>query len=298
MKRHSSIPLRSIVVGVAALAAIAWLALHSEAQAGQRSSVKSTLHATTADPGAEGDVEENVEDPPTVGTIACCLNTADQQGCSDLTAADCTAAGGVDAGTGTCDPDPCGDSQGGDTCPNQSGEVGNLRGGLSVSAGGLPPHAMFTVTVGGVPVGAFKTNVRGRGRKRFRARKLTVDPRGRRIAVTNAAGTELLGGTTADPTTPCGVACCLDNADEQGCEDLAAADCTAAGGVDAGTGTCDPDPCPGQEGSNPPGSIACCLNSADQQGCEDLLPADCTAAGGVDAGTGTCDPDPCPGAPD
>jgi hypothetical protein len=292
MKPPTSIQRKLTVVVVAALATIAWLALRSEAQAGQRSSVTNALHATTANPAAQGDVEENVEDQPTPGTIACCLNTPDQQGCSDLTPTDCTTAGGVDAGTGTCDPDPCGDSEGGDSCANESGEVGNLQGALSVHTSGLASHAKFTVTLGGVPVGTLRTNARGQGHKRFRGRKLPLDPRGRRIALTDAAGTTVLVGTTADPTTPCGIACCLNTDEEQGCAELSAVDCTAAGGLDAATGTCDPDPC----GSTPSGGIACCLNNADEQGCAEVTAADCTAAGGVDAGTGMCDPDPCPGA--
>jgi hypothetical protein len=248
MRQKASSTGRVAVAAWTALVTIGWLVLGSQAQAAHRNSVKSALHATAADPGAAGEVEENVEDPPASGTIGCCLNTADQQGCSDLTAADCGAAGGRNLGPGTtCDApaggqDPCGDSQG---CANEPGDGDNLQGSVSVTASGLAPRAKFSILVGGVRLGTLRTTKAGRGRKRFQGRKLTVDPRGRRIALTNAAGAEVLVGATSDPTAPCGVACCLNTAEEQGCADLTAADCAAAGGMAAGTGTCDADPCPG-----------------------------------------------------
>lgn len=238
-----------MVMAVAAIAAFAWLALVSESQAKRRSGIPSALHATAAEPGADGEVQENVEESPTSSTVACCVNGVGEQGCSDLTSGDCAAMSGTNLGAGsTCDSavggqDPCGDSQ---ACANEpDGQNNDLHGGLVVTATGLAPRAKFGVSVGGVRLGILKTNARGRGRKRFRGRKLTVDPRGRRIAVTNAAGVEVLVGVVSDPTTPCGVACCLNTADEQGCADMTAADCTAAGGVATGTGTCDADPCAG-----------------------------------------------------
>ncbi len=213
--------------------------------AGRHPSIKGPLRATSAVPGAQGSFEENVEDAsPPPGAIACCLNTADQQGCTELTPADCTAAGGVDAGTGTCDPDPCPGSD-----SNQD-SAGDLQGSLSVKARHLAPKSTFGVVVGGTPVGILTTNGAGTGHARFRGQprkhdqKLTVDPRGKLIAVTDGNGDDMLEGDISDPTTPGGIACCLNTADQQGCDELLPADCTATGGVDAGTGTCEPDPCP------------------------------------------------------
>ncbi len=219
-----------------------------------RSADTTVLHATAAAANAEGKVEENVEDNPTAA-IACCLNAPGEQGCSDLTADDCTAAGGRNLGPGTtCDvpeggQDPCGDSQ---ICANEpDGNNNDLRGQLTITARGLAPRAKFSVLVGGVRLGTLRTNALGRGRKRFRGRKLTVDPRGKRIALTDAGGTPVLTAVLSDPTIPCGVACCLATPEEQGCADLTATECAAAGGVDAGTGSCDPDPCP----SSPSGAF-------------------------------------------
>jgi len=246
-QRNGSVRGGIVAMVLAAVAAIAWLALVSEAQAGRRSSVTSKLHATAAEPGANGDVRENVEESPTGSTVACCVNGLGEQGCSDLTSADCAAMNGTNLGAGsTCGgaaegQDPCGDSQ---ACANEpDGQNNDLRGGLVVAATGLAPRAKFGVSVGGVQLGMLRTNARGRGRKRFRGRKLTVDPRGRRIAVTNAADAEVLVGVVSDPTAPCGIACCLSTAEEQGCADVTAADCTAVGGVATATGRCDADPC-------------------------------------------------------
>ncbi len=114
---------------------------------------------------------------------ACCLNTADQQGCDELTPADCGAAGGVVASAPTCEPDPCPGGQ-----------------------------------------------------------------------VEDGQGENEQGDTEGDVNQPGTIACCLNTADQQGCADLTSADCGAAGGVDAGTGTCDPDPCPG--GQDTTGGLA------------------------------------------
>jgi hypothetical protein len=233
-----------MVVAVAAVAAM-WFGVVSEVHAKRRSPITNALHATAAEPGAEGEVEEDVQEPG--GTTACCLNGVGEQGCSDLTADECAPMGGTNLGAdSTCDggvdgQDPCGDSE---TCVDEpDGQNNDLRGGLVVTASGLAPRERFGVSVGDVSLGTLKTKANGHGRKRFRGRKLTLDPRGRRIVVTNADGVEVLVGVVADPTTPCGVACCLNTPEEQGCADLTVDECTAAGGVATGTGTCDADPC-------------------------------------------------------
>jgi len=215
----------------------------------RRNSITAVLHPTAAAGNASGEVEENIENNP-AATIACCLANPGEQGCNDLRSADCTAAGGRDLGPGsTCDmpqggQDPCGDFQGCTNEPDGSNELrGLLRGRLTVKVRRLAPRAKFRVFVGDVRIGTLKTSAAGRGRKRFRGRKLTVDPRGKRIVVANAGGTAVLTGVTSDPTTPCGVACCLNMPGQQGCADLAAADCAAVGGIDAGTGSCNVDPC-------------------------------------------------------
>jgi hypothetical protein len=241
--------------GLVTLALSAWIMQPLDAGASRHPSVKGTLHATAAATGAQGSFDENVEDTsPPPGAIACCLNTADQQGCDELAPADCTAAGGVDAGTGTCDPDPCPGSQSGQDVSS------DMQGSLTIKARGLAPKSTFGVLIGGAPIGTLRTSSLGSGRARFRPQprgrdqKLTVDPRGKLVAVTNGNGEDVLEGDISDPTTPGGIACCLNTPDQQGCDELLAADCTAAGGTDAGTGTCEPDPCatsgPDTEGGN------------------------------------------------
>ena len=64
-------------------------------------------HLSVTDDSGTEVLETEVGDPTTPGATRCCLNTTDQQGCTDLVPADCVAAGGTDMGAGSCDPDPC-----------------------------------------------------------------------------------------------------------------------------------------------------------------------------------------------
>ena len=253
-------------LGAATLAA-ALLLGHRDARSANRPSIKGQLTATSVDPDAVGDFEENVQ--------------------------------------------------------SSNGSAG-VTGELKVRAQHLARSTSFVVKVGGVPIGTLKTNASGKGRARFRApgrgrtQPLTQDPRGKRITVTDETGEETLEGEVSDPTTPGGIRCCLNthdaSGDQQGCDSLLPADCTAAGGRDMGAGSCEPDPCPGNGDSaggsdvgetnddqgdpGTPGGIRCCLNSGDQQGCDSLSPEQCTAAGGKNMGPGSCEPDPCPGVAD
>lgn len=142
-----------------------------------------------------------------------------------------------------------------DGLPNASGEI---KGALAVTANKLAPLTTFGVKVGGVPIGVLQTNSLGSGLSMFRTRvgrhpsrrvqKLSVDPRGKVVTLTSPAGDEVLQGDISDPTTPGGVQCCLNthdaNGDQQGCASLLPAECIAAGGIDMGPGSCEPDPCP------------------------------------------------------
>jgi hypothetical protein len=135
---------------------------------------------------------------------------------------------------------------------------GNIKGALAVMAHKLAPKTTFGVNVGGTRIGVLRTNSLGSGMAMFRTKvgrgpssrvqKLSVDPRGKLIALTSPAGDEVLQGEVSDPTTPGGTQCCLDihdqNGDQQGCDSLLPAECAAAGGIDMGPGTCEPDPCP------------------------------------------------------
>jgi hypothetical protein len=184
---------------IVALIAVGSIVVSGEALAKRRPSVKGQLTATAADPNAEGNFEENVED------------------------------GLPDA------PE-------------------DVQGDLTVTAKKLAPRATFGVNVGGVSIGTLTTNRTGSGKAKFssrprgRTQPLSVDPRGKLIALTSETDGEVLEGEVSDPTTPGGIQCCLDTHDQSGdqigCDSLLPADCVAAGGVDMGPGTCEPDPCP------------------------------------------------------
>jgi hypothetical protein len=127
---------------------------------------------------------------------------------------------------------------------------------LVVKVKNLHPSTRYDVRLSSMPVGTLDTNAAGGGRAVFssspsgRAQALAVDPRGRVLTVGEANGDDMLEGEVSDPTTPGGIQCCLDTTDQQGCDSLLPADCAAAGGVDMGPGSCEPDPC-AQQGGNP-----------------------------------------------
>lgn len=211
----------------------------------------------SSSPG-EPSVEGTGEDPIQPGSIQCCLNTADEQGCSDLLPAECTAAGGLNLGPGACgEPDPC--QPAGSFTENVESTPSGMRGGLMLRVHKLSPNATFGVNVGSARIGTLKTNRVGSGMAVFRTqlrgnrrsgavKGLTVDPRGKLVTLTDTGENEILEGQISDPTTPGATQCCLDThgptGDQQGCDSLLPAECVAAGGIDMGPGTCEPDPCP------------------------------------------------------
>ncbi len=125
---------------------------------------------------------------------------------------------------------------------------------LVVKARSLAPSSTYQVRLSGAPIGTLATDSTGSGRAVFstrtrgRAQTLPVDPRGRLLSVADANGDDALEGEVSDPTTPGGIQCCLDTTDQQGCDSLLPADCGAAGGIDMGPGSCEPDPCSQQGG--------------------------------------------------
>lgn len=120
---------------------------------------------------------------------------------------------------------------------------------LVVKAKSLAPRSTYQVRLSGKPIGTLATDSTGSGRAVFSTRTrggaqaLTVDPRGRLVSVNDSKGDDVLEGEVDDPTTPGGIQCCLNTTEEQGCDSLLPADCAAAGGIDMGAGTCEPDPC-------------------------------------------------------
>jgi hypothetical protein len=77
------------------------------------------------------------------------------------------------------------------------------------------------------------------------------------------------------------------------CEDLDAAACAAAGGVDKGAGVCAVDTCadvpPAEE------DVQCCVpDSHGGARCQDRTPTQCATLGGTNVGDGSCPRvDPC-----
>ena len=248
--------------GAVAAAVLLGEAMYSAAQAA-RPMTTGPLRAHISEPPAQlGDPGEGGTgtDPVAPGSIQCCLNTADQQGCTDLLPADCTAAGGINLGPGTCgEPDPCQSQPDGNFEENVESSPTGMQGGLLLRVHKLPPQATFGVNLGGTRIGTLRTNSRGSGLAMFRTQSrrasrrgriqsLTVDPRGKLVTLTDSGENEMLEGEISDPTTPGGTQCCLNttgpSGDQQGCDSLLPAECAAAGGIDMGPGTCEPDPCP------------------------------------------------------
>jgi hypothetical protein len=131
----------------------------------------------------------------------------------------------------------------------------------------LDRGATFQVLVGGVNVGALKTNHGGNGRATFRTRPraqdalLGFDPRGQRVTVRNADGQDVLGCDLPDGGAADEVPCCLSHEGHIRCDGRTAESCTAAGGTVAMAPSCLPDPCGG--GPEPEGVVCCTGDSAE-----------------------------------
>ncbi|HYY06627.1 MAG TPA: hypothetical protein VE997_08610 [Candidatus Limnocylindria bacterium] len=181
------------------------------------------------------------------------------------------------------------------------------RGKFRVKARNLKPGATYGISVAGIRIGSFTTGAAGSGAARFTNPQhggdqfLGVDPRGKRIEVSDDHGEDVLENEMPDDDDDQGkVQCCLAEDDEDEaeveCEEETADECTEKGGTNMGTGTCFPNPCP----TTPPGpEVRCCLPDDDDDGpeCEEESAAECSAAGGVNMGTGSCEPNPCAPAP-
>ena len=260
MQHRKSVRWTWKIAAVTAAALLGGIGIYSTARAA-RPVVSGPLraHAPVQSPG-ETSGEGTGVDPAQPGSIQCCLNTADEQGCSDLLPADCAAAGGVNLGPGTCgEPDPCQPQPDGSFTENVESSANGIRGALMLRVNKLSPSATYGVNLGGTRVGTIKTNGLGSGIAMFRTQvrgnrhggrtqSLTVDPRGKLVTLTDTGENEMLEGEISDPTTPGGIQCCLNthgpSGDQQGCDSLLPAECVAAGGTDMGAGTCEPDPCP------------------------------------------------------
>jgi hypothetical protein len=145
----------------------------------------------------------------------------------------------------------------------------------------------------------------------------TTDPNALACCIPDDGGSQECEELTADACTaaggtpgtvnsclpdPCATAtppptqqvCCTnathDDESEAECEELAQADCAAAGGTVVDATSCDADPC---AATPPANQTACCLPNGGETECEVLTAEACTALQGTPADGTTCDNDPC-----
>src|SRR5262245_721920 len=133
-----------------------------------------------------------------------------------------------------------------------------LRGRFEVKARRLDPEREYQIEIEGVRIGSFTTRRNGSGRARFDTRPkpgqqlLGVDPRGKLAELVGPQGATVLQTSVATRGVDASkVRCCLPDDSGPECEDRTAAECSAAGGVDLGPGSCLPNPCSGSTPPNP-----------------------------------------------
>jgi hypothetical protein len=178
-----------------------------------------------------------------------------------------------------------------------------LRGRMVVKARRLEPARQYEIEIEGVRIGSLATRRNGSGKAKFDSKPkpgkqlLGVDPRGKLAELVSAQGaTVLQTAVSSSGLDPNKVRCCLPDDSGPECEDRTAAECTAAGGMDLGPGSCLPNPCSGPTPPpEPEDDIACCLPDDSGPECEDRTPAECSAQGGIDVGAAVCLPNPCTG---
>jgi hypothetical protein len=176
----------------------------------------------------------------------------------------------------------------------------NAKGKFVVTGKHLTPNKTFHIVVGGVPIGTMTTSSGGSGKARFATnargttQPLGVDPGGKSVAVNedDQGEDELVGDMGEDE--PGNGACCLPDDDGTECEDLAATDCTNAGGQPSTAASCIPNPCGNSAGG---AFIACCEdNNQDSEGeaeCELMTATACADEGGIVTAATSCSPNPC-----
>jgi hypothetical protein len=177
-----------------------------------------------------------------------------------------------------------------------------LRGQMEVKARRLEPERRYEIEIEGVRIGSLTTRRNGSGKAKFDSKPkpgkqlLGVDPRGKLAELLSGQGaTVLQTAVSASTLDPSKVRCCLPDDSGPDCEDRTAAECSAAGGIDLGPGSCLPNPCSGPPPPEPEDDIACCLPDDSGPECEDRTPAECSAQGGINIGAAVCLPNPCSG---
>jgi len=174
------------------------------------------------------------------------------------------------------------------------------QGKFMVVARNLSPGAAFSINVAGVHIGTLTTNAAGAGVAQFSNPRLGndqflgVDPRGDLVEVMDDQGEDEMDVEMPEDTEDAGdIQCCLTDDDgDVECEEESPDECTAENGVNMGTGTCMPNPCPGS--TPPPEDVVCCVPDEDGPECDETDAADCAAENGVVVMASSCEPDPCP----
>ncbi len=183
--------------------------------------------------------------------------------------------------------------------------VQGSKGSLDVRGHGLDGDSTFEVIVDTVRIGTLTTDGNGTGKARFTTsahgqdQLLGTDPSGKLLEVRDEEGDDVLETEMPEDTQPGDTQCCVSDGDETECEVMSPDACTAAGGTDAGAGSCMPDPCSTTPGTEEADNIQCCKAQHDQNGpeCELASATECADKGGTNVGAGTCDPDPCSATP-
>jgi len=174
---------------------------------------------------------------------------------------------------------------------------------VRVAVRGLQRSTTHDVILDRVKIGTLTTSGRGSGRARFGSRPhthdqfLDTDPRGKTIILRRADAADVLvahipglrNPTPGDPSDDL-IRCCLPDYRGTECENRAADECAARGGLDIGPGFCLPNPC---SSSARGAGVICCVRDDGGMQCEDRTEAECAARGGTAVSPTGCTTNPC-----
>jgi len=174
---------------------------------------------------------------------------------------------------------------------------------VRVAVRGLQRSTTHDVILDRVKIGTLTTSGRGNGRARFGSRPhthdqfLDTDPRGKTIILRRADAADVLvahipglrNPTPGDPSDDL-IRCCLPDDRGTECENRAADECAARGGVDMGPGSCLPNAC---SSSARGAGVICCVRDDGGMQCEDRTEAECAARGGTAVSPTGCTTNPC-----
>jgi hypothetical protein len=197
--------------------------------------------------------------PPPQDNVVCCTPEDNGAECETRSVASCSARGGINLGAGSCDPNPCASTtpanpdtvqccltdQEETECEHRTADRCAAQGGTNMGPGSCKPNPCAAQ----LPADAVRCC-------------LAKDSGGAECEQRTADQCTTQGGTNAGPGTcdasVCGtnlpptsggdkIRCCVPQGggDNEGpeCEQRTADQCTAQGGTNVGTGSCEPNPC-------------------------------------------------------